>query len=161
MKKFVLAAFVIFSFVVYSLHARRDTAGLAVTPPVVTPRPSATPVTTPVATSQASSTPTPTSTPKPAGQYKDGSYTGPSENAYYGFVQVKATVSGGKLTSVSFLEYPNDNPTSQSINSQAIPYLQQEAIQAQSANVDIISGATYTSQAFSQSLGSALNSAKS
>ena len=158
MKKFLLAGFVVVSFIIYSIHSRRN-EGLAVTPPVVTPSPS--PTQTPAATSQLTATPNSTPAATPAGQYKDGSYTGPSENAYYGFVQVKATVSGGKLTKVTFLEYPNDNPTSHSINSQAIPLLQQEAIQAQSANVDIISGATYTAQAFTQSLGAALNSAKS
>jgi uncharacterized protein with FMN-binding domain len=58
------------------------------------------------------------------------------------------------------LLYPNDRRTSIRINATAVPDLQQEAIQAQSANVDIISGATLTSQAFVQSLQVALNSAK-
>lgn len=92
--------------------------------------------------------------------YKDGTYTGTSENAYYGNVQVSATVSGGKLVSVDFLSYADDSPNSQSINSQAMPILKQEAIKAQSANVDVVSGATLTSQAFAQSLQSALQQAK-
>jgi uncharacterized protein with FMN-binding domain len=158
MKKFVATAFVVICFALYSLHGRRAD-GVAIVPPVVTSEPASTPATTAQPTSTPAVTPTPTATP--SGQYKDGQYTGPSENAYYGFVQVKATISAGKLASVQFLQYPNDNPTSQSINSQAIPYLQQEAIQAQSANVDVISGATFTSQAFTQSLSSALSSAKS
>lgn len=93
------------------------------------------------------------------GAYKDGSYTGSTEDAYYGNVQVKATISGGKLTSVTFLDYPHTHSTSVYINQQAMPYLQQEAIKAQSANVNIISGATYTSQAFIQSLSNALSQA--
>lgn len=93
------------------------------------------------------------------GAYKDGSYTGSTEDAYYGNVQVKATISGGKLTSVTFLDYPHTHSTSVYINQQAMPYLQQEAIKAQSANVNIISGATYTSQAFTQSLSNALSQA--
>lgn len=88
--------------------------------------------------------------------YKDGTYTGGVADAYYGNVQVQATVSGGKITTVKFLQYPNTHSTSVYINQQAMPYLQQEAIQAQSANVQIISGATFTSQAFQQSLQNAL-----
>lgn len=91
--------------------------------------------------------------------YKDGSYTGSVENAYYGDVQVKATISGGKITDVTFLQHPDTHSTSVRINEQAMPYLQQEAIQAQSAQVDTVSGATYTSQAFMQSLSNALSQA--
>jgi uncharacterized protein with FMN-binding domain len=104
-------------------------------------------------------TPAPASTPAPAqnnGQYKNGEYTGNVEDAFYGNVQVKVTISNGKISDVQFLDYPQDRNTSVRINSQAMPYLKQEAIQAQSANVDIISGATATSQAFIQSLASAL-----
>lgn len=92
--------------------------------------------------------------------YKDGTYAGANENAYYGTVQVSATISGGKLISVDFLSYPNDSPNSQDINSQAMPLLKQEAIKAQSAHVDVVSGATMTSDAFAQSLQSALEQAK-
>ncbi len=93
-------------------------------------------------------------------QYKDGTYTGSVADAYYGNVEVSATVSGGKLTDVKFLQYPNTHSTSVVINQQAMPYLQQEAIQAQSSNVQVISGATYTSQAFIQSLATAFAQAK-
>jgi len=105
-------------------------------------------------------TPTPTPTPKPKGQYADGSYTGAAADAYYGLVQVRATIAGGKLTAVDFLQYPNDRRTSVEINSQAMPLLKQEAIQAQSANVSGVSGASDTSAAFVQSLGDALAQAK-
>lgn len=103
----------------------------------------------------------PSATPKPQGQYADGVYTGPTVDVFYGLVQVQATVQGGRLADVQFLQYPNDRRTSQQINRIAIPYLTQEAIQAQSAYVNIISGATLTSEGFAQSLYSALNQAKS
>ncbi len=108
-------------------------------------------------------TPTAPATQPPAvasGAYRDGTYTGPQVDAYYGLVQVQATIQNGKIANVQFLEYPNDRRTSVRINDIAIPYLQQEAIQAQNANVDIISGATLTSQAFADSLQSALDKAK-
>jgi uncharacterized protein with FMN-binding domain len=106
----------------------------------------------------------PTATPPPAqvaGAYKDGVYTGDSKNAYYGNVQVKAVIKGGQLADVQFVDYPHDRRTSQRINDYAMPYLQSEAIQAQSAQVDIISGATLTSEAYVRSLQSALLKAKS
>ncbi len=108
----------------------------------------------------AAATPTPAPAPKPAGQYADGTYTGSPADAYYGTVQVRAIVQGGKITDVQFLQYPNTHSTSVYINSQAMPYLTQEAIQAQNANVNIVSGATDTSMAFQQSLASALTQAK-
>lgn len=94
------------------------------------------------------------------GTYKNGTYTGSIQDAFYGNVQVQVAIANGKISSVNFLQYPNDNRTSQFVNSQAIPMLQQEAIQAQSAKVDIISGASATSQAFQASLSDALAQAK-
>lgn len=91
--------------------------------------------------------------------YKDGSYTGSVEDAYYGNVQVSVTIAGGRITNVKFLQYPNTHQVSVIINQQAMPYLKQEAIQSQNSNVQLISGATFTSQAFVQSLQSALNKA--
>lgn len=100
--------------------------------------------------------------PKPMmqmGKYRNGTYTGPVTDAYYGNVQVRVTVKNGKIADVQFLQYPNDRETSIYINSQAMPYLKQEAIQAQSANINIVSGATATSEAFIQSLRGALSQA--
>jgi len=92
--------------------------------------------------------------------YADGTYTGSQADAYYGIVQVQAIIQDGKLASVNFLQHPSDRRTSQSINNYATPILESEAIQAQNANVDIVSGATDTSMAFQQSLGDALAQAK-
>ncbi len=94
-----------------------------------------------------------------SGKYKDGTYKGSVVNAYYGNVQVSVTISGGRISDVKFLQYPNTHSTSVYINSQAMPYLKQEAIQAQSSNVQTISGATFTSYGFIQSLQSALSKA--
>ncbi len=102
---------------------------------------------------------TPSSSSSTASAFKDGTYTGAVENVYYGNVQVSVTISGGKITNVKFLQYPNEHYTSVYINQQAMPYLKQEALQAQNANVQVISGATFTSQGFIQSLQSALNKA--
>jgi uncharacterized protein with FMN-binding domain len=95
-----------------------------------------------------------------AGQYKNGTFTGVSANAFYGQVQVQVSIQNGQITSVKFLNFPQDRRTSQRINSVAVPQLQSEAIQAQSAQVDVVSGATLTSQAFMASLQSALSNAQ-
>ncbi len=115
---------------------------------------SPTPTTTPTPT------PAPLPAPKPKGQYVDGTYTGGSADAYYGSVQVQVTVSGGKIADVQFLQYPNDRGTSRAINSQAMPLLRSEAITAQNAQVNGVSGASDTSAAFRESLASALSQAK-
>ena len=95
-----------------------------------------------------------------SGLYADGSYTGSPADAYYGMVQVKAIIRNGQIADVQFLQYPNDRDTSRAISAQAMPLLTQEAIQAQSAQVNGVSGATETSGAFVQSLASALALAK-
>jgi uncharacterized protein with FMN-binding domain len=118
---------------------------------------------TPAKTTPVTTTPAPIPAPvsqKPVGQYADGSYTGTAADAYYGTVQVKAVVQNGRLADVQFIQYPSDRSTSRYINGQAMPLLTQEAIQAQSAQVDGVSGATFTSQGFQQSLASALVKAK-
>lgn len=107
------------------------------------------------ASSSGSSSTTPTT-----GGYKNGTYVGSVQDAFYGNIQVQAVISNGKITAVNFLQFPNDNRTSQNVNSQADPILAQEAIQAQSANVNIVSGASQSSQAFQASLADALAQAK-
>jgi uncharacterized protein with FMN-binding domain len=78
----------------------------------------------------------------------------------FGDVQVAITVRGGRLTDVRALQLPFDHPRSQFISTQAEPLLRQEALQAQSAQIDVLSGATYTSDAYAQSLQSALQRAR-
>ncbi len=93
--------------------------------------------------------------------FRDGSYTGPTANAYYGVIRVQAHIRGGRIVSVDVLRYPSDNWTSRSINSQALPYLESEVIQAQGVHVDMISGATLSSAAFLRSTLGALRQARS
>lgn len=92
--------------------------------------------------------------------YQNGEYIGPVVDAYYGNVQVKAVIENGKLTDIVFMDYPHDRQTSERVNQQAMPYLRDEAIQAQSFEVDIVTGATQTSLAFKKSLQAALEKAK-
>ena len=92
--------------------------------------------------------------------YKDGQYDGNVADAYYGLVQVRAIIQGGKLTDVVFLSYPNDRSESIKINTYATPILKAEAIKAQSAKVNTVTGATNTSRAFINSLTGALSQAQ-
>jgi len=108
--------------------------------------------TTPKATPAAT-----TAAPKPAGV--SGTFTGASANTVYGPVQVQITVSNGKITNAVALTYPTGSFRDQQINQQAIPYLIQETLAAQSANIQGVGGASYTSQGWVDSLQSALNKA--
>jgi uncharacterized protein with FMN-binding domain len=83
--------------------------------------------------------------------------TGASVNYSYGDLSVSVTVAGTEITSVTIASIDDGgNFRSQSIDQQAIPVLEQEAVQAQSANIQAVSGASYTSAGFQQSLQSAL-----
>jgi uncharacterized protein with FMN-binding domain len=98
----------------------------------------------------------PNSAGTPAGRR---SAVGARVNYSWGILSVKVTMSGRKLTSVG-IAYLDDgnNPRSQFIDQQSIPMLEQQALEAQSANIQGVSGASYTSAGFSQSLQSALHS---
>jgi len=149
-KKLAVAGFVIATFIIYSLHQRSE--GSQALQKVSISQNTTMPST---ASSMNASTPATS-----AVSYKDGSYTGKSSDAFYGYVQVRATISGGKLSNITILDYPHDRDNSVEINNSALPQLKQEAIQAQTAHVDGISGATDTSQAFKESLADALTRAK-
>ena len=95
----------------------------------------------------------------PASKAKNGTYTGTAADTQFGPVQVRATVSGGKLTDVTVLQVPDNGRYEAQIVSIALPILRSEALSKQSANIDIVSGATFTSQGYSQSLQSALDQA--
>jgi uncharacterized protein with FMN-binding domain len=168
-KKFLLSGFLVFTFIAYVIHERLTNPDSNITSTPLVPTLAVSQVTSiPQSAVSAASDPLPTSSPQVQFQptavsqsgYKDGIFKGPEVDAYYGLVQVQATIQSGKLANVQFLEFPTDRRTSQEINNIAVPYLQQEALQAQSARVDIISGATLTSEAFMMSLQNALDSAK-
>ena len=85
--------------------------------------------------------------------------TGPVVQTRWGPVQVQVTVQNGKLSDVSVLQAPNGNPRDQQINAYALPILVQESLDAQSADIDMVSGATVTSDGYLQSLPGALDQA--
>lgn len=129
--------------------------GLSSTGSKPTPPPIASPTPTPTDTS---STPTPTPTPTPAKPVVNGTFIGDESTNRYGSVQVQVTISENKITDVTALKYPNSG-RSQQISQTAIPQLVQETLAAQSANISGVSGASYTSQSFYNSLVSALSKA--
>lgn len=164
MKKLILSLAVIVAFGLYSMHARSEQLESAVIAPKSNPTsiPTSTSILTTPSTSDTSVIPTVPVTDTPSvkqGKYKDGSYTGKTYDVFYGNLQVQAVVQNGQLSDVQILQYPNDRGQSVEINRQALPMLIQEAIQAQSAQVNIISGASDSSQGFIQSLDSALSQA--
>ena len=85
--------------------------------------------------------------------------TGDVAQTRWGPVQVELTVKAGSVTEVRVLQYPTGNSTDEQINSYALPVLIQETLDSQSANIDMVSGATVTSVGYQQSLQSALDQA--
>ena len=90
---------------------------------------------------------------------KDGTYTGQSEFTPYGTVKVAAVVSGGKITDIKFLQMPGPEGHSREVTAFAEPYLKQETLQNQNGNIQFVSGATTTSEAYQMSLQAALDQA--
>jgi hypothetical protein len=86
--------------------------------------------------------------------------TGAAASTIYGPVQVQIMVKGGKVTAAKAVEYPQDTPRDSQINAFAIPVLDREAASVGSDKIDMVSGATYTSQGYLTSLQNALDQAK-
>ena len=148
MKKFLLSFSLILAFLFYVMFQRARTENLNILPPP--------------ADKNRQITITPTGMPGMMApkMFKDGDFTGLVADAYYGNVQARTVIRDGKIAGVQFLDHPSDRKKSIEINGRAMPLLTAEAIRAQSARVDIVSGATLTSQAFIESLGDALTQAK-
>lgn len=91
--------------------------------------------------------------------FKDGTFTGATEETPYGPVEISVAVSGGKITDVNFLQMPSDLGHSQEVTAFSEPLLKQETLQRQSSNLDFVSGATSTSEAYVMSLQAALDQA--
>ncbi len=162
-KKLLLSTMVVVSFAMYAAYERltKPVSALSQNPPSAMATAGVSAPLGPISITglQPTTAASTSSTSSTSAAYKDGTYQGPPVDAYYGLVQVQVTIQTGAIQDVQFLQYPSDRRTSQQINSIAMPYLQQEAVQAQSAQVDIISGATLTSEGFIMSLQSALQSA--
>ena len=128
----------------------------------------------PVVQLPASSEPAPTSAPAPkSGSSRAGgagtpnssptssavAFTGGTADTRWGPVQVQITVQGGKITQSRAVQYPQNNDRDAMINNYALPILDQETVQKQTASIDTISGATVTSDGYLQSLQSAIDQA--
>ena len=120
---------------------------------------------TSAATVPSASAPTTTSSPQGGSPQASGNssniktYTGSVAQTRWGPVQVKITVQDGKLTKVTVLQQPNGNRRDQEINDQALPILIDETVSAQNAKIDMVSGATVTSEGYLQSLQAAIDEA--
>ncbi len=112
-------------------------------------------VTQSAAASTASPSPTPTVATGSGGS--SGTATGDAVDTQYGAAQVRVTVKAGKIVKIEALQLQGNDPRSVQISSAAEPVLQQEALTDQTADVDAVSGATFTSASYTQSLQSALD----
>jgi uncharacterized protein with FMN-binding domain len=119
-------------------------------------------------TPAASGPPRPSSTPSPSSSSSSGSsgsssgtktYTGDVTRTRWGPVEVKITVASGTVTKVDVLQSPSGNGRDREINDRALPVLVQETLDAQNAKIDMVSGATVTSDGYVGSLQSALDQA--
>lgn len=110
------------------------------------------PTASPSATTSPSASASPSST-------ADGTYTGAPTSTRFGAVQVAITVAGGRITDVTALQLTDEDGRSVSISNRAAPILRQEVLAAQSADVQAVSGATYTSEGYLTSLQSAIDQA--
>lgn len=156
MKKFALAVVIIGTFILFSLFSNH--ANILAFPQNSSPD-SGSSTTSSVPTAAGTAGP-PDATSPATTLYKDGTYTGSVADAQWGNVQVQVVIQKGRLTTITFLQYPNERDRSVMINNEADPQLISEAIQAQSATVDVVTGATDSSEAFMQSLANALSQAQ-
>ena len=88
-----------------------------------------------------------------------GTFDGDAVGTQWGTVQVEITVANGQITKSKAIQYPDNNGRDQEINAYALPQLNHEVVQGQSANIDAISGATVTSDGYITSLQSAVDKA--
>ena|SRR5450830_732632 len=101
----------------------------------------------------------PTAAAPAAAAAKSGTFTGATAQTRWGPVQVRIVVANGKITSADAIRYPSGNGNDAQINAYAIPQLNAEAVAANSAKIDMISGATVTSGGYLQSLQNAVDQA--
>lgn len=149
---FALALLFSFKTPAVSSLAGTSSSGLAIVGQPTAPSTS-TP-TSPTASAATSAAPATTGT-----AYVDGTVTGSLVTTRFGNVQVQVTISGGVLTDVVALQLPSGDRRTDQISSTVEPILREEALTAQSARIDMLSGATYTSRGYAQSLQAALDEA--
>ena len=127
-------------------------------PSATIPARTATPTGAPTSTTTRTSVPSSTATAT-ASAYVDGTVAGPVVSTRFGDVQVQVTISGGVVTDVPALLLPSSDGNSRRISRIVEPILRDEALTAQTAQIDLVSGATYTSRAYVRSLQAALDKA--
>jgi uncharacterized protein with FMN-binding domain len=115
--------------------------------------------TTTTPSSEGTSPATTPTTAAPATSTRTRTLTGDAADNEYGTVQVQVTLTGTQITDIVALQMPDSHRRSVEISQAAEPILRQEALQAQSAQIDLVSGATFTSQSYAQSLQAALDQA--
>lgn len=147
----VLALALLLSF---KTPASPDLAASTATDPAIVGEPTASADPTAEPTASAAGGATSTSA------YIDGTVTGPVVSTRFGDVQVEVTITGGVITDVVALELPSGDHRSADISDAAEPILREAALTAQSADIDLLSGATYTSRAYAESLQAALDDAR-
>jgi uncharacterized protein with FMN-binding domain len=123
------------------------------------PQPTATTGSTPETTAVPEPSSSAEATPTPASGAASGTFTGTAVQTRFGTVQVAVTIQGGTISDVTAVQITSRDGRSASINSRAVPVLRSEVLQAQSANVQNVSGATYTSNGYLTSLQAALDAA--
>lgn len=164
------AASIIASTAVLVVGWQVGTAGVTATPPApaaagatsagTSAAGTATGDTTGSAGASASATPSTGATPSAsATATAAGTFTGASSTTRYGAVQVRITVADGRITEVAALRLTDHDGRSVAISNRAAPILRQEVLAAQSADVQSVSGATYTSEGYLTSLQSAVDQA--
>ncbi len=156
MKKIVLAVMTTISGLVMLFSYHTSTQSVAAPTPEEadtgnTQSDAGTTTTAPSATASASSSASSSS--------GDGTYTGDAVETRWGTVQVEITVENGRITSSDAVQFPSESRKDQQINAYAVPALNAEVVQAQSASIDAISGATVTSDGYIESLQSAIDAA--
>jgi uncharacterized protein with FMN-binding domain len=117
------------------------------------------PKTTTAAVAAPAATATTTATPTTSSSSATKVATGAAIATRYGNVQLRVTVSGGKITSIAAVQLPETDPKSYAISTYAEPLLRQSALSRQDGDVDAVSGATYTSEGYKTALQSALDKA--
>lgn len=96
---------------------------------------------------------------RPAGPAYSGTVTGPVIQVKWGEVQVRVTLTAGRITAVDVLRTPDENAHDRQVNAAAVPVLVRETLAAQSTRIDMVSGATFTSSGYVRSLQAALDRA--
>lgn len=161
MRRIVTAILSTITAVVLLLGYHTSTnSSAAAASPVVQPPASSDP-TSPSRSSAKSGSSTTGSNPaaKPSPAVAAVAYTGGVASTRWGPVQVQITVQGGKVTRARAVQYPQGTNVDAQINGYALPVLDQEVVQQQSASIDTVSGATVTSDGYLQSLQSAIDQA--